>query len=142
MNNYNINKNTIAIIPIDNNITKIIEEDNTIIVNDSPMNIIKRSCKYYGSTYSGRHDGTKYLIGIYYKLPIIVEETNNIICFPTSSTRDKKCIWLFFNHINDYIKYDNNILITFKNMYKLKIDISFYSFDNQYYKAIKLFNKF
>ena len=33
------------------------------------------SCKYFGSSYQGRYEGTKNLIGMNYKLPIIIEES-------------------------------------------------------------------
>ena len=66
------------------------------------MNIIKRSCEYFGSSYNGRHEGTKKLIGISHKAPIIIEESKNLIYFPTSSPRLLDCVWIGLNNIKDY----------------------------------------
>ena len=82
MNSYEINSETQAIIPIGGDKSKIIESSRTLIVNQTPMKIIDRSCKYFGSSYQGRFIGTKNLIGVSHKAPIIIEETKEIIFFP------------------------------------------------------------
>ena len=74
-NNYEINSETIAIIPVAQNVSKVIELHQSLIVNKSTTEIIDESCKFFGSSYLGRHEGTKNLIGINYKSPIIVEES-------------------------------------------------------------------
>ena len=63
------------------------------------MNIIENSCEYFGSSYLGRHEGTKKLIGITHKAPIIIEESKNLIYFPTTSPRLTDCVWIkYINH--------------------------------------------
>lgn len=138
MNNYEINSLTMALLPIENNKTKVIEEKNIFIVNVSPINIIERSCRYFGSSYLGRHIGTKNLIGISHKSPIIIEESRNIIYFPTTSPRLKECIWLSLKHIKDYKNNSNNSIIIFENGQSIEINISYGSLDNQYLRATKL----
>ena len=133
-----INESTIALIPIDNNCTKIIEENNTFIVNMSAMNIIERSCEYFGSSYLGRYIGTKSIAGITHKSPIIIEESKNIIYFPTTSPRLKECTWLALKHIKKYESKDGRSLVFLENGQVLDIDISYFSFDNQYLRATKL----
>ena len=61
---YEINRATLAIVPIDDKTTKIYEEENEYIVNKSSNSTIKENCEYYGSSYEGRCIGTKYLTGI------------------------------------------------------------------------------
>ena len=138
MDKYEINKSTVALIPIENNCTKVIEEDSNFYVNMSPMNIIERSCEYFGSTYIGRSKGTKSLAGITHKSPIIIEESKNIIYFPTTSPRLKECTWLSLKHIKSYENKDGKSLVYFENGQVLMVDISYYSFDNQYLRASKL----
>ena len=104
----------------------------------NPMKIIERSCEFFGSSYLGRHIGTKVLTGIRYKSPIIIEESNNIIYFPTTSPRLLECIWISLNHIDKYIKKEDKSLIYFINGEKLIINISYESFNNQYLRATKL----
>jgi hypothetical protein len=84
MISYEINCDTLALIPVSEKETKIIERNNIFNVNNSVMNIIENSCEYFGSSYLGRHEGTKKLIGITHKAPIIIEESKNLIYFPTT----------------------------------------------------------
>ena len=45
MDNYEINKDTLAIIPVSYNKSKVIEKNNEFIVDVEPLNIIKNSCE-------------------------------------------------------------------------------------------------
>ena len=138
MNNYVINSKTIALIPIKNKITHVIESDKDFIINENSMKIIENSCGYFGSSYLGRHNGTKMLTGINYKSPIIIEETKSIIFFPLASPRDINCVWISLNHINKYMNKDGKIEVLFENGVKYIFNISYGSFDNQYLRATKL----
>ena len=131
MVSYEINCNTLAIVPITEKKTKIIEKDNVFIIEMNSMDIIKKSCEFFGSSYLGRHEGTKYLTGINYKSPIIIEETSEIIFFPTSSPRCSNCSWISLKHVDKYKKDENNTMILFKNGISLSIKVSFGSFQNQ-----------
>lgn len=138
MNSYEINSETQAIIPIGGDKSKIIESSRTLIVNQTPMKIIDRSCKYFGSSYQGRFIGTKNLIGVSHKAPIIIEETKEIIFFPTNSPRLDNCAWLSLKHLQNYKKSNNNSIITFNSGYLLDLDISYGSLDNQVLRATRL----
>lgn len=141
MNNYEINTSTLAIVPIDNNTSKVYEEEAEYIVNKSSNSIIKNNCEFYGSSYKGRCEGTKYLTGIKSKCPIILEESRNIIFFPTSSTRDKQSYWIALNKVDKYYKEKYNSSIKFTNDQKLDMNISYFSLDNQICRATMLKNK-
>lgn len=138
MISYEINRNTLALIPIDDNQTKIIEKNRKFIVNNNIMEIIKRSCEYFGSSYIGRKEGTKRLTGITHKCPIIIEETNNMIYFPTESPRLNSCSWISFNNIKKYINNNGKSTIIFDNDKVLNLNISYYSLDNQILRSSKL----
>lgn len=138
MNNYEINSNTIALIPINDEKTKVIELNNSFIINMNSMEIIKRSCEFFGSSYLGRHEGTKKLMGISYKSPIIIEESRNIIYFPTTSPRLSKCAWISLKHILNYKGNNNKSIIYFENGAKIEVNVSINSLDNQYLRATKL----
>lgn len=138
MNYYEINSNTIALIPISEEKTKVIEVSNSFIVEMNSMKIIERSCEFFGSSYIGRHEGTKKLIGINYKSPIIIEESRNIIYFPTTSPRLSECAWFNLNYIEKYEDSNGKSLIFFENGENVEIDISVNSFDNQVLRASKL----
>lgn len=145
MNGYTINPSTLAIIPISEHRTKVYEENNIIIVPKSTQKLIEENCIHYGSSYAGRKKGTVDLIGVTHKSPIVIEDSKNIIFFPTCSPRLKnKCGWISLNNIENYKAYENTSIIKFQNDLTLKIPISNKSLDNQILRATRLesvFNK-
>lgn len=138
MENYEINKETLAIIPIEEEVSKVIEEEKEFIVRASVMKIIDDSCKFFGSSYEGRFEGTKTIMGISHKSPIIIEETRKIIFFPTTSPRISTCSWISLNNIKDYYKCDDNTTILFNCGKKIKLHLSYPIIDNQILRATRL----
>jgi competence protein ComK len=138
MTTYEISEETLAIIPIDNYRSKVVEKDSTFIVNKTPMEIVDDSCQFFGSSYLGRHTGTKCLIGVSHKSPIIIEESKEIIFFPTNSPRIYDCCWISLRNIDDYKKVNNSSLVIFNTGYLLELNISFGSLDNQVLRATRL----
>ena len=138
MDFYEISEETLALVPETEETTKVYEKNKSFIVNMPIMKIIDDSCRYFGSSYKGRHEGTKSLIGVSHKSPIIIEESKMMIYFPTSSPRLKTCSWFALKYIKNYEKKNDNILITLENDTKLELDLSIGSFDNQYLRATKL----
>ena len=138
MNNYEINKETLAIIPIEEEISKVIEEEKEFIINASVMKIIDDSCKFFGSSYEGRFEGTKTIMGISHKSPIIIEETRKIIFFPTTSPRINTCSWISLNNIKEYYKSNSNTVIVFSCGKKVKLQLSYPIVDNQVLRATRL----
>lgn len=135
---YEINKATCAILPITDNKSKVIEKNDIFIVEKSVQRIIEDSCRYFGSSYLGRYEGTKTLIGFNYKAPIIIEESNELIFFPTSSPRFNRCSWINLKAIKDYKRNDRHAIINFENGQDLEIDISYESLENQILRATRL----
>lgn len=137
-NLYEINKNTCAIVATENNQTKVIETENTISLETKPLDIMKRSCEYYGSTLEGRIKGAKSQLGMRYKLPVIVEESKEIIFFPTTSLSQKECSWINLKAIKTYEKDDYGVSVTFEGNKEQTFPISYESFENQVFRATKL----
>ena len=135
---YYINRGTCAIIPIDKNVSEVIELDSSYKVNKSSKEIIDDSCRYFGSSYQGRYDGSKKMLNMNYKLPIMIEEFNNLIFFPTSSPRFGQCLWISLNNIKTYMKYENNSKIIFNSGKDLILDNSYYSLENQIFRSAML----
>ncbi len=140
IDNYEINIKTLALIPLDDKLSKIYEQDNSFIINKSVSEIINYSCKYFGSSYNGRTEGSKNWLGVSYKLPIIIEETQEIIFFPTSSPRYNNCSWISLKNINNYVKNQKGVTVNFKNDVTLEFDLSLCSFENQIFRALRLEN--
>ncbi len=135
---YEINSSTLAIIPIDDSSSRVYEEETEYIVNKSVHKIMDYNCKFYGSSYQGRCEGTKYLTGIKSKFPIIVEESRNLIFFPTNSIRNLDNAWISLNKIKDYKPSFAGATIEFINQQQVEVPISFYSLENQYCRAVLL----
>ena len=138
---YEINEATQAIIPIDDKKSMIYEEEAEYVVDMPSNKIINFNCNYYGSSYDGRCKGTKSLTGIKTKYPIIIEESRQIIFFPTNSTRNQQSKWIALNNVKQLIKTSNKTIVEFKNGSKINMDISYYSLNNQFCRAMMLQNK-
>ncbi len=139
INNYEINDGTLAIMAIEDGNTKILEDNKTFIIKDTTYNIIDHSCKYFGSSYNGRKEGSKEILGIGYKVPIIVEDSKNIVFFPTSSVEKDDCVWIAVNKIKNYYEENyNTTKITFINGKELILPFSYRTVENQVLRATRL----
>ncbi len=137
--NYEINYDTQLVLPIDEFKSKVIEHDSEYIVNNSVQEILEHSCEYFGSSFEGRKDGTRKMLGITHKSPIIVEESRKMIFFPTTSPEREDCIWINLEKIEKYYKLENNrSAILFKNGDILEFDLSYGSLSNQILRATRL----
>ena len=136
MKDYEINKNTLALIPIGKKKTVIYEDHECYIVDEKILKIMDSNCKYYGSSISGRIQGTYSLTGFNYKAPIIVEEDKSIIFFPTCSPRLKDCAWINVNNIKKVHSKSEKSIIEFLNNECIEIDTSYRIIQNQYLKFV------
>ena len=135
---YLIKENTYALIPNERK-TKVIEKESSILINETPVEVVSKNCIINGSSLEGRQRGSSYLIGTNHKPPIIVNDFKNIILIPTHSIRNKDCIWVNLNKILNYYPTDNNkIILEFKNNKKIVLNISFSKFDKQVLRATRL----
>ena len=137
--NYEINEGTLAIIAKENASSKILEDDREYVINSNPYEIMDYSCKYFGSSLEGRKEGTKAILNIEYKVPIIVENSNNLIFFPTASPESNNCSWISLKDIKTYKELENgNTEITFNNGVKIDIPVSKRTVENQVFRASRL----
>ena len=138
MEKYEINKETVAIIGINEKFTKIMEKDNDYFISDIAYEVMDYSCQYFGSSYEGRVDGSRKMLGANYKLPVIVEESNDLIFFPISAADNPKCIWISLKWFDCVVKEENETKIYLKNGKNITTDISKNSIDNQVMRASRL----
>lgn len=136
---YEINNETLVIMPFGKNQSKVYEISGDFIVNMSPLNIIKASCLYFGSSYEGRKESAKYTAGIEMKVPVLIEESRNIIFFPTTSCINAESIWISFQNLVRYNKIsDKDTLLIFRENRQLKVNIRYNLVDNQVVRCIKI----
>lgn len=136
---YEVSKGTLAILPNEKNSSVVYEDEERYIINQTPFEIMEDSCKYFGSTYQGRKEGAKEMLGAEYKVPIVVEDSNNLILFPTTSPLSDDCVWISLKRINRIIKIDsNNTKILFDNNKEIIVDSSYRTIENQISRASRL----
>ena len=136
---YEISRGTLAIVPNSEENSLVYEDDSRYIVNETPFKILEDSCKYFGSTYNGRKDSAKSILGAEYKVPIIVEENNNIIVFPTTSPSSADCVWISLGRIKYFEKIDSsNTKIVFDNNREIIVPCSYRTIENQVSRASRL----
>lgn len=116
----------------------IIEGDREIDINMSLQEFMNYNCEYYGSSFEGRIKGSQLALGMKYKLPIIVEESREMIFFPTRAYNNENCSWISLNNIYSYKSQNSSTLVTFTSGKQYKFEISFESFENQVLRASKL----
>ena len=134
---YEINDETMAILTIDKNYSEVYEMNDHYIVEQASNKIMEGRCRYFESSLEGRRKGTEYMIGVNYKAPIIVEESKEIIFFPTSSTRENSN-WIRLKYIKSYYRDGDVIFIVFENGTKIAIKTSYGIIDNQVLRATRL----
>ena len=138
-NKYEFSKGTLAIVPNEGETSLVLEDEDHYIVEETPFQIMDESCRYFGSSYNGRKEGAKNILGADYKVPIVVEDSSNLIAFPTSSPLSEDCIWISLNRVQNIIKVDNyNTKVLFDNNIEIIVPCSFRSIENQLSRASRL----
>ena len=136
---YEISKGTLAIVPNEDNNSLVYEDNERYIIDQKPFQIMEESCKYFGSTYKGRKESAKSMLGAEYKVPIIIEDTNNLILFPTTSPTAEDCVWISLKRVKSIEKVDSfNTRIIFDNDREIIVPSSFRSVENQLSRASRL----
>ena len=100
---------------------------------------MEESCKYFGSTYEGRKNGAREILGAEYKVPIVVEDSDNLIVFPTTSPLADDCVWISLKRVKKIDKIDNNnTRIIFDNDKDIIVPCSYRTIENQLSRASRL----
>ena len=136
---YEISKGTLAIVPEKEDKSLVYEDEDKYIIEESPYKIMEESCKYFGSTYKGRKESSKAILGADYKVPIIIEDTNNLIVFPTAAPKSDDCVWISLKRVKRIEKYDvYSTRIIFDNDREIIVPCSYRSLENQLSRASRL----
>ena len=79
--------------------TRIIEGEETFVLNESPVEKIKKTLLSYGSDFNGALNSSKHILGPIKMHPIKIDEKQEIWLFPTKSFKKKNCVWFNLYHI-------------------------------------------
>lgn len=139
---YEVNPHTMVLKPIEygaKTFTQIIEVNDVLISPFKPLEILKKSCEYFGSSYEGLKEGTKTLTGIVYKAPIIVNPQMSLFFFPTTSPAKHECTWISHAFVKEYEPLeDGSTNVHLQNQQTCIVPISYSSFKNQMRKTAEL----
>lgn len=137
---YEINADTMIIIPEGLTHSIVYELGEEYLVPSTPLEIIKKGCSYFGTSFNGRRDGTKELVGLSVKAPILIDPHTPIYMFPTSSPQQPHCIWVNPDYITSHVKTESNksTFITFCNNQTYEVPVSNVSFANQIGRTARL----
>ncbi|MBR2247739.1 MAG: competence protein ComK [Bacilli bacterium] len=137
--NYEVSKGTLAIVPNNEESSLVYEDEERYIIKEKPFKIMEDSCKYFGSSYNGRKESAKSILGAEYKVPIVLEESSNLVVFPTTSPRAEDCAWISLKHVKRIKRIDStSTKIIFNNDREIIVPVSFRSVENQLSRASRL----
>ena len=102
---YEISNGTLAIVP-EKEGSIVYEDDEQYNIGETPFKIMEDSCMYFGSSYNGRKESAREILGAEYKVPILVEDSDNLIVFPTTSPLSSDCVWISLKRIKNFEKID------------------------------------
>lgn len=137
--NYEISRGTLAIVPNENESSLVYEDEERYLIKDTPFHIMEESCKYFGSTYEGRKNGAKDILGAEYKVPIVIEDSDNLIVFPTTSPQAFDCVWISLKRVKKIEKIDFcHTKVIFDNNREIIVDCSYRTMENQLSRASRL----
>ena len=139
MNNYLITKNTVAISKKERK-TIIYDEDEIKYLNASFKKVLEFNCNYYGSSLEGRIECAKSILNIKYRVPIIIDENNNLVFMQLGSPRQPECLFLNVNKIINYEEVNGRLEINCPNNYVFYSDLSKKSFEKLILLCLKLNN--
>lgn len=139
---YEISPYTMAILPemtAEGLYSKVIEVDYEYVVKAKPIEIIDKSCRFFGSSLKGRREGTKEIMGVTHKAPIVIDPTNSIYFFPTTSPSRQQCSWISHSFVKQLIQSPfEETTIIFSNQKEIVLPISRGSLENQLYRTAQL----
>ena len=145
LEDFEINPLTIAVLPMEYGgklYSKVYQLDEELYIPYKPLDLIKKGCITYCSSYEGRKAGSRHLTGITHKIPITIDSTNSMFYFPTISPNKPHCAWISHEHVKDYKKVNSkNTQVIFRNNLSIVIPISIYSFETQLFRTALLRTK-
>ncbi len=142
---YEVNSETMAILPElygDKVFSRVLEEGAEYIVAKSPIDVMKYSCQFFGSSLEGRVFGSQKLLNISHKVPIVMDVMNSLYFFPTQAASRSDCCWLSLEHVDRALTTkEGRTNVRFRNKKMLEIPISHNMIQNQLYRAALLKTK-
>jgi competence protein ComK len=142
---YEISQTTIALLHNHHEKyqTKILDLEGEFYSSKPIMKLLEEACLNNCSTYEGRRQAVIHFTNYTQRIPILINQFEKIIAFPTHSPEQSHCIWIFFHQILEISPINKTqSLITFKNYKQLQLNISFHTLHEQCKKAAICITRF
>lgn len=139
MEKYLVTNKTIALLKMGKK-SCIINVENIEVINKSIKYILEYNCNYYGSSLDGRIKSAKDILNVKYKVPIIIDENNNLFLIPISSVRSDINLYLVPNKILNYEIINEKLVIYSLNNIKITVNLSKNILENSLLKVFQLNN--
>lgn len=120
--------------------SRVIDKHNEVIVAKKPLQIVRKSCTFLGTTYEATRMLSKEFFGNQHKLPIILTHDFGIPCvfIPTCSPKSDTNAWIGLHAIEHAQPYKNFTKVLLKNDDELIVPTQFASFSKQYMNGMML----
>lgn len=108
--NHEIGPTTMAIMhhPDATYQTRVIDLEGEFLTSKSPEELLNELCLKNGTTYEGSRQAVILVHGYEKRTPIVLSPLLGICAFPTSSPQHFDCVWLFPQHILQYLSHPTN----------------------------------
>ncbi|KIL46704.1 hypothetical protein KP77_28310 [Jeotgalibacillus alimentarius] len=115
----------------------IMEPDRTCYSAHTPLKLINQACLDKGSSYSGRLESARHKLCIYNKIPVLVDQFEEIILFPTHSPSHIDNTWISIDHYKKILPHSEKgkAIVQFINGERLTVNCSVSTFQRQYQRA-------
>jgi len=124
--------------------SRVIDKHNSVTVARKPLQIIRKSCLFLGTTYEATRTLSKQFFGNQHKLPIILTHDFGIPCvfIPTCSPKSDANIWIGLHAVEQALPYKDGTKILLINGEELILSTHYSSFSKQYMNATMLHKHF
>ncbi|AJD92237.1 hypothetical protein JMA_29200 [Jeotgalibacillus malaysiensis] len=120
--------------------THIIESGQSCYSPMTPLQLMDYACIMGGSTYKGRQDSVRYKFSFYSKIPILVNQNEEIIMFPTHSPTHIDNTWISLEHFHKAYEHTERgkAIVEFINGERITVSCSVKTINKQHQRASAL----
>lgn len=106
--------------------TKVIESDRTLIIEKTPLEIMRDSCKHYRTNFETIMESSKNDLENRSKPPIMLTHSNNrpLLFFPLLSPVIHKNSWVAYHAVKDAKPLKQGVAVLLKNDHRMHLDTS------------------
>ncbi|WP_404405137.1 competence protein ComK [Jeotgalibacillus malaysiensis] len=120
--------------------THIIETGKSCYSSMTSLQLMDYACKMGGSTYKGRQESVKFKFSFYSKIPILINQNEEIIMLPTHSPSHIDNIWISLEHFHRAYEHpeQGKAIVEFINGERITVNCSLKTINKQHQRASAL----